>query len=73
MAPDGSIYPSAPDAETGALQLAHLAFEVLSSETVADRKAARLVERSVRRVFALAALRAHARRRRPPAATWPRA
>jgi len=55
MAPDGSIYPSAPDPETEGRQLEHLAFEVVSTETLAaaGRKAASLVGRGVRRVFAL--------------------
>jgi hypothetical protein len=55
MAPDGSIYPSAPDPETGGRQLEVLAFEVVSTESLgaAGRKAAALVGRGVRRVFAL--------------------
>jgi Uma2 family endonuclease len=55
MAPDGSVYPSAPDPETGRRQLEELAFEVVSTERLAQagKKAARLSERGVRRVFAL--------------------
>jgi len=55
MAPDGSIYPSAPDPVTGGRQLEELAFEVLSSESLsaAERKAASLVGRGVRRVFGI--------------------
>ena len=62
MAPDGSIYPLAPDPETGGRQLEHLAFEVVSSETVAHagRKAAALRARGVRRVFGLDAERRRA-------------
>ncbi len=55
MAPDGSIYPEARDPETGGRQLEELAFEVVSTETLghAGTKAAALVARGVRRVFAL--------------------
>ena len=55
FAPDASVYPAARDPETGGRQLEHLAFEVVSTETLghAATKAARLVERGVRRVFAL--------------------
>ena len=55
MAPDGSVYPSAPDPVTGGRMLEELAFEVVATETLAaaGKKAARLVERGVRRVFAL--------------------
>ena len=54
MAPDGSIFPSEPDAE-GHRQLEHLAFEVVATETLshAGTKAARLLERGVKRVFAV--------------------
>jgi hypothetical protein len=55
MAPDGSIYPTEPDPETGGRRLEELAFEVVSSETLAHagRKAEELVGRGVRRVFAI--------------------
>ena len=55
MAPDGSIYPTARDPETGGRQLEELAFEVVSTETLnhAGRKAAGLLARGVRRVFAI--------------------
>lgn len=55
MAPDGSIYPTAPDPETGGRQLEELAFEVVSTEALshAGTKAARLAERGVRRIFAI--------------------
>lgn len=55
FAPDGSIYPAARDAATGGRQLEQLAFEVVSSETLthAGRKAAKLIARGVRRVFAI--------------------
>ncbi len=55
MAPDGSIYPTAPDPDTGGRQLEELAFEIVSTEALshAGTKAARLAERGVRRVFAI--------------------
>jgi hypothetical protein len=55
MAPDGSVYPLGHDPETGGRLLEELAFEVVSTETLAHagQKAARLVERGVRRVFAV--------------------
>lgn len=55
VAPDVSVYPQARDPETGGRQLEHLAFEVVSTESLshAGRKAAKLAERGVRRVFAI--------------------
>jgi Uma2 family endonuclease len=55
FAPDKSIYPAARDPETGGRQLEELAFEVVSTETLsrAAKKAASLVQRGVRRVFAI--------------------
>jgi Uma2 family endonuclease len=55
IAPDISIYPEGPDPTTGGRQLEQLAFEVVSTQTltVAGRKAAKLVARGVRRVFAV--------------------
>jgi Uma2 family endonuclease len=55
FAPDGSIYPEARDPETGGRQLEQLAFEVVVSESLAHagRKAAALMRRGVRRVFAI--------------------
>jgi hypothetical protein len=55
VAPDVSIYPDADDPVTGGRQLEHLAFEVVSKQRLsrASRKAAKLVERGVRRVFAI--------------------
>ncbi len=55
FAPDASVYPAARDPETGGRQLEHLAFEVVNTETLghAATKATLLVERGVRRVFAL--------------------
>ena len=55
VAPDVSIYPDAADPVTGGRQLEQLAFEVVSTQRLgrASRKAAKLVERGVRRVFAI--------------------
>jgi Uma2 family endonuclease len=55
FAPDASVYPVARDEETGGRQLEHLAFEVVSTETMGHSavKAAKLLARGVRRVFAL--------------------
>lgn len=55
FAPDASVYPRARHPETGGRQLEQLAFEIVSTETMghAALKAAKLIERGVRRVFAL--------------------
>jgi Uma2 family endonuclease len=55
VAPDISVYPAAPDPRTGRRQLEHLAFEIVSTQTLARAgvKAAKLVSRGVRRVFAI--------------------
>jgi Uma2 family endonuclease len=55
IAPDASVYPSARDPVTRGRQLEELAFEVLATERLghAGTKAAKLVARGVRRVFAV--------------------
>jgi len=55
LAPDVSVYPDGPDPHTGGRQLEHLAFEVVSTQTLgrAATKAAKLAGRGVRRVFAV--------------------
>jgi Uma2 family endonuclease len=55
VAPDVSVYPAAPNPRTGRRQLEHLAFEIVSTQSLrrAGRKAAKLVRRGVRRVFAI--------------------
>jgi Uma2 family endonuclease len=55
FASDVSVFPRARDPETGGRQLEHMAFEVVSSQTMAfvGRKARKLVRRGVRRVFAI--------------------
>ena len=55
IAPDVSVFPEAPDPRTGGRQLEQLAFEITSTQSLghAGRKAAKLVGRGVRRVFAI--------------------
>jgi Uma2 family endonuclease len=55
VAPDVSVFPYARDPETGGRQVEHLAFEIVSTESMshAGQKAAKLVRRGVRRVFAI--------------------
>ena len=55
FAPDVSVYLAAPDPVTQRRQLAQLAFEVVSTQTLshAGKKAAKLAARGVRRVFAI--------------------
>ena len=54
-APDVSVFPFERDAKTGGRQIEELAFEVVSTERLghAGKKAAKLVARGVRRVFAI--------------------
>ena len=54
-APDVSVFPLAPDPQTGRRQIEQLAFEVVSTESIgrAGIKAGQLVARGVRRVFAV--------------------
>jgi hypothetical protein len=55
IAPDVSVYPSARNPRSGGRQLEELAFEVVSAQSLAHvgKRAAKLVARGVRRVFAL--------------------
>lgn len=55
IAPDISVYPRARDPATGRRQVAELAFEVVSTQSLANAadKARRLSARGVRRVFAI--------------------
>jgi len=55
VAPDASVFPAARDAQTGQRQLEELAFEIASTESLnhAGRKAQKLTQRGVRRVFAI--------------------
>jgi Uma2 family endonuclease len=72
VAPDVSVFPDAPDPETGGRQLEQLAFEVVSTESLAHagRKAAKLVDRGVRRVFAIDVERGRALEWSAELATW---
>ena len=72
IAPDASVYPAARDPQTGGRQLEHLAFEVVSTQSLGDagRKAAKLVGRGVRRVFAIVVERARAFEWSPDLGTW---
>lgn len=60
VAPDISVYPDAPDPQTGGRQLEQLAFEIVSTQSLRDAagKAAKLADRGVRRVFAIDVARA---------------
>jgi Uma2 family endonuclease len=62
FAPDASVYPRERDPKTGGRQLEHLAFEVVSTESLghAGDKARSLAARGVRRVFAIDVERARA-------------
>jgi hypothetical protein len=55
IAPDASVYPTARHPRTGGRQLEEMAFEIASAESVrhAGSRAAKLVARGVRRVFAI--------------------
>jgi len=72
MAPDGSVYPLAPDPSTGGRQLERLAFEVVSTEALshAAKKAAALTSRGVGRVFAIDVERRRALEWSLPTAAW---
>ena len=72
IAPDVSVYPDAPDPRTGGRQLEQLAFEIVSTQSLghAQRKAAKLAGRGVRRVFAIDVERARALEWSAELATW---
>ena len=72
FAADVSVFPCAPDPETGGRQLEQLAFEVVSTESLghAAAKAAKLVARGVRRVFAIDVRRARALEWSTSPASW---
>lgn len=72
FAPDVSVYPFAPDPRTGGRQLEQLAFEVVSTESLshAGDKAAKLVTRGVRRVFAIDIERLRLLEWSSPMASW---
>jgi putative restriction endonuclease len=72
VAPDVSVFPYARDPATGGRQVEHLAFEIVSTETLghAGQKAAKLVARGVRRVFAIDVGRARALEWSRTLGTW---
>jgi len=55
IAPDASVYPAARNPVTGGRQLEHMAFEIVSTQSLgnAAKKASKLSGRGVRRVFAI--------------------
>jgi Uma2 family endonuclease len=71
-APDASVYPLARDPRTGGRQLEHLAFEIVSTESLAHAagKARGLAGRGVRRVFAIDVERARVFEWAPALDTW---
>jgi Uma2 family endonuclease len=72
FAPDISVYPDAPDPRSGGRQLEHLAFEIVSTQSLghAARKAAKLSARGVRRVFAIDVERSRALEWSAELGTW---
>ena len=72
FAPDVSLIPEAIDPTTGRHQLAHLVFEIVSTQTLqsAAMKAGKLTERGVRRVFAIDVERSRVLEWAAALATW---
>ncbi|TMQ23528.1 MAG: Uma2 family endonuclease [Deltaproteobacteria bacterium] len=72
VAPDVSVYPGARDPNTGRRQLAQIAFEVVSTQSLGDagKKAASLISRGVRRVFAIDVERARVLEWSAALGTW---
>jgi putative restriction endonuclease len=72
VAPEVSVYPAAPNPRTGGRQFEHLAFEVVSTQSLgrARRKAAKLIRRDVRRVFAIDVERSRALEWSAELRTW---
>jgi Uma2 family endonuclease len=72
VAPDVSVYPDAPDPTTDRRQLEQLAFEIVSTQSLAHagRKAAKLAGRGVRRVFAIDVERSRALEWSAALGTW---
>jgi hypothetical protein len=55
FAPDASIFPAAPDKKTGGRKLEEIAFEVTDRQAISvpTRKARKLIQRGIRRVFCI--------------------
>ena len=72
IAPDASVFPRAPHPQTGGRQLEQIAFEVASTQSLADagRKAGKLATRGVRRVFAIDLERTRVLEWSRPLETW---
>lgn len=72
IAPDLSVYPEARDPQTGGRRLEELAFEIASTESLghAGSKAAKLIARGVRRVFAIDVERGRALEWSSERGTW---
>jgi Uma2 family endonuclease len=72
IAPDVSVYPDAPDPQTGGRQLEQLAFEIVSTQSLghAAVKATKLTARGVRRVFAIDVERARVLEWSTERGTW---
>jgi hypothetical protein len=72
VAPDVSVYPEARDPRTGGRQLEELTFQVASTETLSHcgKKAATLIARGVRRVFAIDVERERVLEWSPGTAGW---
>src|SRR3954467_6179673 len=72
VAPDVSVYPDAPDPETGGRQLEQLAFEIASTQSLGDAavNARKLATRGVRRVFAIDVARSRAFEWSAPHSRW---
>jgi hypothetical protein len=62
IAPDASVFPRERDPDTGGRRIEELAFEIVSTERLSEAavKARKLVERGVRRVFAVDVVRQRA-------------
>jgi hypothetical protein len=71
-APDVSVFPVARDPATGGRKTEELAFEIVSTERLghAGQKAAKLIARGVRRVFAVDVERQRALEWSPALGTW---
>ena len=72
IAPDASVFHSAPDPRTGGRKLEELAFEVVSTERLSKAavKAKKLADRGVRRVFAIDVSRQRALEWSAALGTW---
>jgi hypothetical protein len=72
FAPDVSVFPRARNPVTGGRQLEHLAFEIVSTESLghASERAAALCKRGVRRVFAIDIVRVRALEWSSSLGTW---